>query len=156
MTDTSGPTSRTPSAYFDPDSCCWRTYAATFPWADPPSLQTLPAWGTTRGGELFELPTSVPATVASGSSSLPTPTARDHKGAIDPATRDRTSGSLDEAVEFLLPTPSAADGMGGHLTRGGDRSDEKLLPGIAVDLSSPPPAPPTARRADRDSATGAA
>ncbi|MBF6399760.1 DNA cytosine methyltransferase [Nocardia cyriacigeorgica] len=31
----------------------------------------------------------------------------------------------------LLPTPSVADGMGGHLTRSGSRSDELLLPGIA-------------------------
>lgn len=31
----------------------------------------------------------------------------------------------------LLPTPSAADGGGGHLSRSGDRSDELLLPGIA-------------------------
>ena len=31
----------------------------------------------------------------------------------------------------LLPTPSAADGGGGHLTRSGERDDELLLPGIA-------------------------
>lgn len=31
----------------------------------------------------------------------------------------------------LLPTPSAADGADGHLTRSGDRGDELLLPGIA-------------------------
>ena len=31
----------------------------------------------------------------------------------------------------LLPTPSAADGGGGHLTRSGDRGGELLLPGIA-------------------------
>lgn len=31
----------------------------------------------------------------------------------------------------LLPTPSAADGGGGHLTRSGDRSHELLLPGVA-------------------------
>lgn len=34
----------------------------------------------------------------------------------------------------LLPTPSAADGMGGHLNRSGDRKHEKLLPGIAKDM----------------------
>ena len=31
----------------------------------------------------------------------------------------------------LLPTPSVADAMGGHLTRSGDRSTELLLPGVA-------------------------
>lgn len=33
--------------------------------------------------------------------------------------------------ELLLPTPSAADGDGGHLTRSGERGDELLLPGVA-------------------------
>lgn len=31
----------------------------------------------------------------------------------------------------LLPTPSVADGMGGHLSRSGARSGELLLPGVA-------------------------
>lgn len=31
----------------------------------------------------------------------------------------------------LLPTPQAADGGGGHLTRSGDRGTELLLPGVA-------------------------
>ncbi|MDO3336385.1 DNA cytosine methyltransferase [Mycobacteroides abscessus] len=35
------------------------------------------------------------------------------------------------AAVDLLPTPSVADGMGGHLTRSGARSDELLLPGVA-------------------------
>ena len=39
---------------------------------------------------------------------------------------ERGNGSVD-----LLPTPSAADGGGGHLTRSGDRGGELLLPGIA-------------------------
>lgn len=36
----------------------------------------------------------------------------------------------DDDVD-LLPTPSVADGAGGHLTRSGDRSGELLLPGVA-------------------------
>jgi DNA (cytosine-5)-methyltransferase 1 len=35
----------------------------------------------------------------------------------------------------LFPTPSVADGIGGHLTRSGDRSDELLLPGVARHLA---------------------
>lgn len=31
----------------------------------------------------------------------------------------------------MLPTPSAADGSGGHETRSGSRSGERLLPGVA-------------------------
>ena len=36
----------------------------------------------------------------------------------------------------MLPTPSAADGMGGHLNRSGDRRHEKLPPGIARDMTA--------------------
>lgn len=40
--------------------------------------------------------------------------------------------SADELAALdLLPTPSVADGMGGHLSRSGARSDELLLPGVA-------------------------
>ncbi|WP_344733024.1 hypothetical protein [Nocardioides fonticola] len=38
---------------------------------------------------------------------------------------------LPSAVQQLLPTPSVADGMGGHLTRSGERGGELLLPGLA-------------------------
>lgn len=36
----------------------------------------------------------------------------------------------------LLPTPQVADATGGHATRSGDRADEKLLPGAAVDAAT--------------------
>lgn len=35
------------------------------------------------------------------------------------------------AALLLLPTPQVADATGGHARRGGDRSDELLLPGLA-------------------------
>jgi hypothetical protein len=38
--------------------------------------------------------------------------------------------SLAIEAQRLLPTPSAADGLGGHASRSGDRSDELLLPGL--------------------------
>lgn len=49
----------------------------------------------------------------------------------EPHTDD--SGSLS-----LLQTPSVADSLGGHLTRGGDRSDELLLPGQVMALLPTP------------------
>jgi len=33
----------------------------------------------------------------------------------------------------MLPTPTVGNGTGGNAQRGGDRADEKLLPGIVVD-----------------------
>lgn len=44
------------------------------------------------------------------------------------------SGADTAAELTLLPTPSVADGMGGHLSRSGDRSHELLLPGVAKQM----------------------
>jgi hypothetical protein len=65
---------------------------------------------------------------------LPTPTAWARGG---PNQRG-SSGDLmlPSAVMKLLPTPSAADALGGHLSRSGERSSEILLPGIAKALST--------------------
>ncbi|AER14108.1 DNA methyltransferase [Mycobacterium phage DotProduct] len=60
---------------------------------------------------------------------LPTPVARDFKG-TGPADMNRNSPCMS-AIADLLPTPSAADGNGGHMSRSGDRGDELLLGGIA-------------------------
>lgn len=58
---------------------------------------------------------------------LPTPAARDSKGRDDWTVKEG-SASLPGT---LLPTPSVADALGGHWSRGGDRSDELLLGGVA-------------------------
>ena len=63
---------------------------------------------------------------------LPTPTAADGERAS--ASYARGNPTLGGA---LLPTPSVADALGGHLTRGGDRSRELLLGGIVKLLPSP-------------------
>lgn len=70
--------------------------------------ETWPSSGMTRGGTAYALPTWEQRTDGSASSSSP-----------------------------LLPTPSAADGMGGHERRGGRRGDELLLTGVLKALSSP-------------------
>jgi hypothetical protein len=81
---------------------------------------------------------------------LKTPTAQlaTNGGSQDPAKR-RDGGhgpTLADQVEHeLLPTPSVADGTGGHLSRSGDRSAELLLPGIAKSLTAPLLPTPAAR-----------
>jgi len=44
----------------------------------------------------------------------------------------------------LLPTPSVADGTGGHANRSGARSNELLLPGVARSIGASTPPPSTA------------
>jgi DNA (cytosine-5)-methyltransferase 1 len=66
------------------------------------------------------------AAVGSDRSLIPTPRAS------DAGPRGGTTGwGMRDWVRELLPTPSKADGDGGHLTRSGARSDELLLPGVA-------------------------
>lgn len=97
--------------------------------------ETWPHSGTTRAGTAYERPTSAPLTDGSGCSLLPTP-------------RSTRGGSNTETV-YLLQTPSVADAMGGHLSRGGARSGELLLNGQVKALAfSQPPEPATAPRVD--------
>ena len=67
---------------------------------------------------------------------LPTPTAQAAKHGSTPDVTANGYGSNLWDLPTLLPTPSAADGMGGHLNRSGDRRHEKLLPGIARDMAA--------------------
>ena len=63
-------------ARFDPDSHLWRTAQCSLLEDLNESLQTLPQWGMTVGGELYLLPTLVQSTneKESGLSLVPTPT----------------------------------------------------------------------------------
>lgn len=120
MTDTSGRTSPTPFAFYDPDGSCWRTSQGTFPWDSTSYSGTWPRWGSMRDGVAFALPTPAPLTAVSASSSLlPTPVANDdHKtpeahiaAKADGIERSRIT-SLDVLVRNnlspkLLPTPTA-------------------------------------------------
>lgn len=105
MTDTSGPTSGTPFAQYDPGSSYWRTSEATSLWALTLSSLTLPPWGCLRGGELCERPTPGPLTTGPASSSLPTPVADNSRGLPNGGDFQ----SLPNAV-LRLPTPRAQNG----------------------------------------------
>jgi hypothetical protein len=163
---TSGPTWRTPFAFYDPESQCLRTSQGTFLSDLTESSLTLPRWGMWADGEFYELPMpALPTTDPESSSLLPTPTVSDTNGAglhgdggldlrtsvsLLPTPRSARGDSGTETMyclgaersdanrpqgEVLLPTPSAADGMGGHENRSGQRSSELLLPGLARELA---------------------
>ena len=114
--DTFGLTSGTPLATWHHGSRCWKTLQATFLSDWEPSLESCPSWGTARGGVLYALPTPVRLTAVGECSSLPTPTARDHKEQTlgwtwqrDGVTQEDT---LPRAITALLPTPRATTAMG--------------------------------------------
>ena len=139
MNDTYSPTSPLPLAFYDPESSCWRTWLGTSLWGDQTSLERLPDWGMTRGGELFERPTPAPLTAVRGSSSLPLlPTSRatdGDKGGPNQVNGRGVRDSLPGVAPTLLPTPTAAEATGpGHAAQGGRnlRTEVTLLPTPAV------------------------
>ena len=114
MSDTFGHTFATPLARYDHESQSWRTSEATSLWDLPMSLETLPAWGMTRSGDLYELQTPERLTVGLEYSSLPTPTASDHKGAnTKPGSKGSSKvmpsseHSLPTRIVQMFPTPTA-------------------------------------------------
>jgi len=134
MSDTSGPTSRTPLAFYDPDTQCWRTSQATFLSDLIKSLETLPKSGMTQRGSLYELPTSALPTVASACSSLlPTPRAQNGEERNSKIwARDLSQPQNLENALALLPTPTSRDYKGRN-----QRNDATCSPG-ALDLLPTP------------------
>lgn len=119
--DTCGPTSLEPCAYYDPVSSSWRTLPRTCDAGFTPFLGTLPRSGTTRRGRLYELVTSAPPTGETESSCspstptdlLPTPAAvaygNNRGGSAGRVGKVRPSL---EGVVQLLPTPHANMSIG--------------------------------------------
>ena len=138
MSDTSGRSLPLPLMRYDLASSCWRTCEDTSLWDLAMSSPSFPEWGTTRAGVLFELPTPVRPTVEQGSSSLPTPTARDHKEQTLGWTWERDGvtqeDTLPRALTALLPTPVADHSRG--LAQPG--TDFSSLPNVALSLLPTP------------------
>jgi hypothetical protein len=118
MSDTFGHTLPTPLARYDLASLSWRTSPVTSLWDLPMSLATLPRWGTTRAGVLYELPTPERLTGAPESSSLPTPRASMGDANMESrramVERNGYKVRLEECIA-MLPTPTVMD-MGSNYT----------------------------------------
>jgi len=68
-----------------------------------------------------------------GRTARPATTAR-NEASVGSDTRG--DGGRSDRPLTLLPTPTVGNATGGNAQRGGDRSEEKLLPGIAVELAA--------------------
>ena len=66
-------------AQLDRESWSWRTCQTSFPWAEPPLLRTLPAWGMAVSGSLFRLTPLAARNIENAGSLWVTPTATDTK-----------------------------------------------------------------------------
>jgi DNA (cytosine-5)-methyltransferase 1 len=92
---------------------------------------------------------------------LPTPSASPFEGEPEPflarqarlkelGVNGNGAGTPLAIAVRMLPTPTVGNATGGNAQRGGDRSGEKLLPGIAVELAESGRLLPTPRASDSD------
>ena len=94
MTDTFGPTSQQPFAFYDPDSSCWKMWRDISLWGSTECLATLPKWGSMRSGALYERPTLAHPTDAHDCSLLPTPAVNDMGTAYTPEDWDEWTDKM--------------------------------------------------------------
>jgi len=124
MSDTSGPPSRTPFAYYDPATSCWRTSQGTLFEDSDRYSETWPRSGMTRAGCAYELPTPALPTAGNVSSSLlGTPRV---SMALGPGRWEQngTRGRIESQVDQLLKTPTAQLAV-----NGGSRHPDKRRAG---------------------------
>jgi hypothetical protein len=98
------------SVRFDLDSAGWRTHPCSSPEALPWSSVTLPKWGMTRSGVVYQRLNVARRIAVTGSGSWPTPVASMAKGSspgslIRKNGRDRSRDRLDHAVMALHGGP---------------------------------------------------
>lgn len=92
---------------YDLDSCSWKTHHCLFPEDLHWSSVTLPAWGMTRTGHVFQHQMLERPIKGIVSGLWPTPTANCGNG---PGTQGRKGGlNLQTAVAQKWPTPKASD-----------------------------------------------
>ena len=118
------------SARYDLRSSSWKTHQSLWEEDLHWSSVTLPKWGMTRSGVLFQHPTMERPISAIGAGLLPTPLAGDSRRGDCPSERSRRSPSLVSAHRNW-PTPVASMSKGSSpasLTRksGADRSNDRL------------------------------
>jgi hypothetical protein len=116
----SGPSMPESFASYDPATSLWRTSQLSLVGDLEPFLETWPRAGMTRNGIAFPLLPLAPLTAATGSSSWPTPTVRDHKdtGPNTDYAKVAAKRKLAGAVAMRWPTPRATGGLcggSGHL-----------------------------------------
>ena len=118
MTEPSSNTSPRPSAFFDPDSWCWRTSQGSLLSEEYPLLERLPDWGTTAAGALCVQATPghlIAVRDGSVLPNLPTPTSQAAKHGPTPDIQ-RKGGPIKVGTKcnlwdlpHLLPTPTSVD-----------------------------------------------
>jgi hypothetical protein len=94
-------------AKFDPHSSSWKTPQCSLLGEELESLQTLPRWGMTRNGLLWEQPMLEPITRGTESGYWPTPIASDSRGSSGQPRPGKQVQLVDAVKKY--PTPTRRD-----------------------------------------------
>ena len=124
-------------ARYDHDSRSWKTAQHSLLGDSDEFSETWPRWGTTRGGELFLLPTPGHLTGASESGLWQTPIANDaqKRGDFDPIRSYGLAGAVK-----LWPTPTSSLGTkGGRVTPRKGREGGTLIEAVSARKQWPTP-----------------
>lgn len=96
------------SVKYDLNTCSWKTHQCLFPEDLPESSVTLPKWGMTHNGHVFQHLTLERPISVTESGLLPTPKATDSRSRTSPSDFLRKSPGLETVVN-MWPTPKASD-----------------------------------------------
>lgn len=96
-------------AKYDPDSCSWKTPQCSLLGEEPESLATLPRWGMTVDGLLWEQPMLEPITSGTEYGLWASPNARDWKDS-GASQGNRKSPNLVTQVHYPTPTMQGLNG----------------------------------------------
>ena len=116
---------------FDLEKSGWKTHQCLFPEDLPESSVTLPKWGMTRTGHVFQHLTLERPINVTDSGLLPTPKASDAKRMDCPSERNRKSPCLESIVK-MWATPAASDA-----TRGGTITANMTGISLAQQVNTP-------------------
>lgn len=138
-------------AKYDPDTSSWKTPQCSLLGEEPESLETLPKWGMTVAGRLWELPTLEPITRGTESGSLgklPTPQSTDYMTKKTSASWKAKGGvnfSLaNPEIQEKWPTPRSCSAMAATITPE-SAWDEKRNPNLETVVGRRMWASPNAR-----------
>jgi hypothetical protein len=102
-------------AKYDPDSCSWKTPQCSLLGEEQESLGTLPRWGMTVDGLLWEQPMLEPITSETGCGSWPTPNAWDGQRGPRSAENLATKKHQITLVTAVKHSPTTDHQNGGRL-----------------------------------------
>lgn len=126
-------------ARYDRDSRSWKTAQRSLLGDSDEFSETWPRWGTTRGGELYLLPTPAHLTGANESGLWQTPVADDAVERTRGKWNSRGEPKLSAEVK-LWPTPTASLGTkGGRVTPRKGREGGTLIEAVSARKTWPTP-----------------